>query len=91
LDTTTHTPFTQSQPAAAVDFDDDAEIIQFVSGLEYNPATEQVILAYGINDCEGAITTMDLGMVRSMLKPVAAGKQVVDFMLPLKAVPQRRT
>jgi hypothetical protein len=69
---------------------DDAEIIQFVSGLEYNPATKQVILAYGINDCEGAITTMDLQIVRSMLTPVGSGKQVVDYMLPLVSVPSHR-
>jgi hypothetical protein len=72
---------------------DDAEIIQFVSGLEIihvpgnddDETTPVVILAYGINDCEAAITTIDWKAVQSFLRPVAPGKQVVDFMK--KAIP----
>ncbi len=63
---------------------DDAEIIQFISGLEYDPSTSQIILSYGINDCEGAIRRMDYSMVQKLLRPVPQGKQVVDFMLPLQ-------
>lgn len=63
--------------------DNDAEIIQFISGLEYDPRTNQIILSYGINDCEGAIRRMSYDIVKSMLRPVPHGKQVVDFMLPL--------
>ena len=63
---------------------DDAEIIQFISGLEYDPSTNQIILSYGINDCEGAMRRMDYSMVQKLLRPIAQGKQVVDFMLPLK-------
>jgi hypothetical protein len=67
---------------------DDAEIIQFVSGLEIihvpgnddDETTPVVILAYGINDCEAAITTIDWKAVQTFLQPVAPGKQVVDFM-----------
>jgi hypothetical protein len=61
----------------------DAEMIQFISGLEYNSTTNQIILSYGINDCEGAIRRMDYEIVQKMLRPVPYGKQVVDFMLPL--------
>jgi hypothetical protein len=67
---------------------DDAEIIQFVSGLEIiqvqgnddDETTPVVLLAYGINDCEAAITTIDWKAVQTFLRPVAPGKQVVDFM-----------
>ena len=61
----------------------DAEIIQFASGLELVEEQESIVLAYGINDCEAAIVTTDLSTVQRMLRPVAAGKQVVDFMKPL--------
>jgi hypothetical protein len=73
----------------AIHAPDNAEIIQFVSGLEYNPETKQVILAYGINDCEAAVTTLDLSTVQAMLKSVPKGQQVVDFMFPLKETPSR--
>ena len=63
--------------------DNDAEIIQFISGLEYDPRTNQIILSYGINDCEGAIRRISYDIVQAMLRPVPHGKQVVDFMLPL--------
>jgi hypothetical protein len=72
----------------AIHAPDNAEIIQFVSGLEYNPETKQVILAYGINDCEAAVTTLDLSTVQTMLKSVPKGQQVVDFMFPLKESPK---
>jgi hypothetical protein len=73
----------------AIHAPDNAEIIQFVSGLEYNPETKQVILAYGINDCEAAVTTLDLSTVQTMLKSVPKGQQVVDFMFPLKDTSSR--
>jgi hypothetical protein len=64
----------------------DGEIIQFISGLEYDARTEEVILSYGINDCEGAIRTIPRAMVQEMLRPVPSeGQQVEDFMLPLRA------
>jgi len=71
-------------PAASIQqrANDDAEIIQFVSGLEYNELQQQIVLAYGINDCEGAVTIIDYEIVESMLVPVESGKQVVDFMKP---------
>jgi hypothetical protein len=66
----------------------DAEIIQFASGLEYQKNTNDedgvIVIAYGINDCEAAVTTVELKVVRRMLQPVPAGKQVVDFMKPLE-------
>lgn len=63
---------------------EDAEIIQFASGLEYDAERDQVVIAYGINDCEAAVTTVDWNVIESMLLPVTAGKEVVDYMLPLE-------
>jgi len=65
---------------------EDAEVIQFSSGLELTPNGD-VALAYGINDCEAAVTTVPWSVVSSLLHPVPTGKQVVDFMQPL-AVPK---
>jgi hypothetical protein len=62
----------------------DAEIIQFASGLEYDEYHDQIVIAYGINDCEAAIMGVDLETVRGMLRPVESGKEVVDYMKPLR-------
>eukprot|EP00977_Amphora_coffeiformis_P019487 scaffold7295_cov167-Amphora_coffeaeformis.AAC.9 len=61
---------------------EDAEVIQFSSGLELTPNGD-VALAYGINDCEAAVTTVPWSVVSSLLQPVPAGKEVVAFMQPL--------
>ncbi|VEU35658.1 unnamed protein product [Pseudo-nitzschia multistriata] len=61
----------------------DGEIIQFWSGLELkNEST--LAVAYGINDCEGAALELDLSVVEGHLRHVPEGKEVVDFMMPLK-------
>jgi len=62
---------------------DDAEIIQFWSGLERIDVST-LVLAYGINDCEGVATYLDLAVVEDLLLDVPKGKEVVDFMMPLK-------
>ena len=72
--------FVYSATAAAAD----AEIIQFSSGLELSPDGQSIVLAYGINDCEAAVTTVPWSTVQSWLQPVQPGQQVVDFMRPLK-------
>jgi len=71
-------------PSAVEHQKDDAEIIQFVSGLEVWGG-DQVLLAYGINDCEAALTTINLTTVTGLLRAVDGGKQVVDFMQPLRS------
>ena len=72
----------------------DAEIIQFLSGLElvsnsennqdvrdsWHGENQKLVIAYGINDCEGAVVQLDLRYVESLLLPISAGKQVVDMM-----------
>lgn len=70
---------------------DDAEIIQFWSGLEHGVGNDNhptvLALAYGINDCEGAATYIDMEMVESLLRKVPQGKEVVDL---LASPPQNR-
>ena len=76
-----------------------AEVIQFASGLEYHAAQQELVLAYGINDCEAAVTRLDYRtVVDQWLRPVpqppdgpqaeeeedASVPQVVDFMKPLQ-------
>ena len=60
---------------------DDGEIIQFWSGLELVDDTK-LVLAYGINDCEGAATYLDLNVVEGLLRDVPSGKEVIDLMMP---------
>ena len=60
----------------------DAEIIQFASGLELDG--QRLVIAYGINDCEAAVAQVSLKTVQGLIRPVEKGKQVVDFMEPLK-------
>lgn len=63
----------------------DADIIQFASGLELDEANGQVVIAYGINDCEGAGVYVDLDVVEGMLRPVQEGQQVVNVMQKAKS------
>jgi hypothetical protein len=60
----------------------DAEIIQFWSGLDLLD-DKTLALSYGINDCEGAATILDLSTVENLLRDVAQGKEVVDLITPL--------
>ena len=46
---------------------------------------DRVVIAYGINDCEGAAAYFDLSQVESLLRDVPVGKEVVDLMEPLKS------
>eukprot|EP00541_Cyclophora_tenuis_P018868 CAMPEP_0116558110 /NCGR_PEP_ID=MMETSP0397-20121206/9625_1 /TAXON_ID=216820 /ORGANISM="Cyclophora tenuis, Strain ECT3854" /LENGTH=190 /DNA_ID=CAMNT_0004083665 /DNA_START=143 /DNA_END=715 /DNA_ORIENTATION=+ len=67
------------------DHANDAEIIQFLSGLEVDQPNNEVVIAYGINDCEGAVVKLDLSsQVETLLQDVQEGKQVVDLMTLLK-------
>ena len=68
-------------PSAVAAQRHDAEVIQFVSGLELDGTT--IVLAYGINDCEAALTTLNLETVLAMLRDIRVGTQVVDYMEPL--------
>lgn len=70
-------------------YPDDAEIIQFWSGLELTTGSDGkegalLALAYGINDCEGAARHLDRSFVEGLLRTVPVGNEVVDLMMPLK-------
>lgn len=60
---------------------DDAEIIQFASGLEI--AGDKLVIAYGINDCEAGVMQIDWEILQGLLKPVEPGTQVLDYMRSL--------
>lgn len=63
------------------------EIIQFISGLEFDGTT--ITLAYGINDCEAAVVQLDWALhVQPLLRKVAEGQQVIDLMAPLTNGPR---
>jgi hypothetical protein len=64
-------------------FPQDADIIQFASGLELDVAHGKALLAYGINDCEGAAAHVDMQIVEEMLRPVKEGQEVLDLMRKL--------
>jgi hypothetical protein len=62
----------------------DSDIIQFASGLDVlgSDVDGQVIISYGINDCEGAVLTMSMEKVQQMLRDVDyIGQEVVDLMM----------
>mmetsp|Transcript_47760 Transcript_47760/g.144436 ORF Transcript_47760/g.144436 Transcript_47760/m.144436 type:complete len:701 (-) Transcript_47760:262-2364(-) len=60
----------------------DADIIQFASGLDLigTDTDGQLLISYGINDCEGAAVFLDMKDIQKMLIDVPEGKQVVDLM-----------
>ena len=60
----------------------DAEIIQFWSGLE-RINDDTLSLAYGINDCEGAALSLDMQTVESLLRDIPEGSEVRNLMKPL--------
>jgi hypothetical protein len=67
---------------------DDAEIIQFASGLErlVSDDHDSIVIAYGINDCEAVVVKTSMGQVRKLLRPVPFGTEVVDTMLLLSSL-----
>ena len=68
-------------PSKSNVFATDADIIQFTSGLEVNGP--DIVLAYGINDCEGAAVFVDQSVVNGLLQNVPEGKEVIDLMSKL--------
>ena len=51
------------------------------------PKQQRLVLAYGINDCEGAATYIDLDVVEGLLQDVPSGKEVIDLLMPLPPIP----
>ena len=48
----------------------DCESIQFVSGLTLAPSGRELLLSYGINDCEAKVVKMPLSRMWAMLQPL---------------------
>jgi hypothetical protein len=61
---------------------DDADIIQFAAGLDLIGSDKegQLLVSYGINDCEGAAFYLDMQEVQQLLQDVAPGQEVADLM-----------
>ena len=61
----------------------DAETIQFSSGLDVvgSDVDGRLLLSYGVNDCEGIATFLDMAAVHDLLLD-ADGMEVVDLMAP---------
>lgn len=71
-------------PAASPPHAHDAEIIQFASGLEVDPDGEHdIVVAYGINDCEAAVVRVAATTVWKLLRPVPEGQEIAHLMAPL--------
>jgi hypothetical protein len=64
----------------------DADIIQFASGLDLvgSDVDGQLIISYGINDCEGAIFSLPMKRVQQILIVVGRGQEVADLMKTIK-------
>lgn len=71
-----------SIPAGETQSPVDGDIIQFASGLDVvkSDVDGQLIISYGINDCEGAVFTLSMQKVQQMLIEVGSGQEVVDLM-----------
>ena len=74
-------------PSKVPGFTEDADVIQFASGLEW-ASPNQIAIAYGINDCEAAIVYVNWTTVESMLRAVDNGTHVAHTMqkMPKKLV-----
>ncbi|KAL7536481.1 hypothetical protein ACHAWF_005476 [Thalassiosira exigua] len=73
---------TNSIPAGHTHPPADGDIIQFASGLDVvgSDVDGQLILSYGINDCEGGVITLSMVKIQEMLLEVDPGQEVVDLM-----------
>jgi len=71
-----------SLPVGETQLPRDGDVIQFASGLDVvgSDIDGQLILSYGINDCEGAVFTLTMENVQRMLVEVDPGQEVVDLM-----------
>ena len=47
----------------------DCEVVQYVSGMARDNATGELLLSYGVNDCEARVARLALDEVRRMLQP----------------------
>ena len=57
----------------------DCESIQFVSGATMAEVTQQLVLAYGANDCESKVGVLLMKRVWSMLQPLSGQTDVCNY------------
>jgi len=58
----------------------DAEIIQFASGLEWSENGKDIVITYGVNDCESFLVKVDWKTIESMLQTIRPGLQVTQVL-----------
>mmetsp|Transcript_15741 Transcript_15741/g.29692 ORF Transcript_15741/g.29692 Transcript_15741/m.29692 type:complete len:162 (-) Transcript_15741:2371-2856(-) len=65
-----------------------ADIIQFASGLDLvgSDLDGQLMVSYGINDCEAAVVFLDMEKINELLLPVEDGQEVQHLMRKLNRV-----
>ena len=70
-----------------VGFEDDGDIIQFAGSIDLigdDDITGELLISYGINDCEGATLTVDMDTVNTMLQSVPKNTEVITLMKKLE-------
>jgi len=62
----------------------DGEVIQFASGIDIvtneKTGVQELLVSYGVNDCESAVLRVDMKVVQAMLLEVKDDQEVVDLM-----------
>ena len=60
----------------------DADVVQFASGMDWATGgnKDRIVIAFGINDCEGAVVHVRRDVVESMLIPVETGAHAASYM-----------
>ena len=63
----------------------DGDVIQFASGLDVvgSDTDGQLVVSYGINDCEGGVFTLAMQKVQEMLMDVDPEQEAVDLMFQI--------
>lgn len=74
-------------PAQSGGFEQDAENIQFASGLDIveRNGKKYVIIGYGIGDCESAVVEVEWSTVKEMLVPTWGKHEASDYFIKPKA------
>ena len=82
--------FVFSSPSS--DNENAADVIQFASGLDLvgSDLHGQLMVSYGINDCEAAVVFLDMEKINQLLLPVEDGKEVQNLMRKLNQVDENR-
>jgi hypothetical protein len=78
--------FVFSSPSS--DNENAADVIQFASGLDLigSDLNGQLMVSYGINDCEAAVVFLEMEKINELLLPVEDGHEVQNMMQKLDQI-----